>query len=114
MWHGRGAAECKGNIIMHLTALRALGGEMTVNLKLVVAGSEAHVQIPWDIPTGKTSIALSANGQLSNTIDAPVVSAAPAILSVLHADGTPVNGDHPARAGRSVRLRRSRTAHFLT
>ena len=24
-WYGRGAADCKGNIVMHLTALRALG-----------------------------------------------------------------------------------------
>jgi len=39
-WYGRGAADCKGNILMHLTALRALGDEVTVNLKLVVEGSE--------------------------------------------------------------------------
>ncbi len=39
-WYGRGAADCKGNILMHLTALRALGGEVPVNLKLVVEGSE--------------------------------------------------------------------------
>jgi acetylornithine deacetylase/succinyl-diaminopimelate desuccinylase-like protein len=39
-WYGRGAADCKGNILMHLTALRALGEEMPVNLKLVVEGSE--------------------------------------------------------------------------
>ena len=39
-WFGRGAADCKGNIVMHLTALRALGDEVTVNLKLVVEGSE--------------------------------------------------------------------------
>ncbi|MGO4257999.1 dipeptidase [Marmoricola sp. RAF53] len=39
-WHGRGAADCKGNILMHLTALRALGGDVPVNLKLVVEGSE--------------------------------------------------------------------------
>jgi acetylornithine deacetylase/succinyl-diaminopimelate desuccinylase-like protein len=39
-WYGRGAADCKGNILMHLTALRALGAEMPVNLKLVVEGSE--------------------------------------------------------------------------
>ena len=25
-WYGRGAADCKGNIVVHLTALRALGG----------------------------------------------------------------------------------------
>src|SRR6516162_9922740 len=39
-WHGRGTADCKGNILMHLTALRALGEQVPVNLKLVVEGSE--------------------------------------------------------------------------
>jgi acetylornithine deacetylase/succinyl-diaminopimelate desuccinylase-like protein len=39
-WYGRGAADCKGNIVMHLTALRALGEEVAINLKLVVEGSE--------------------------------------------------------------------------
>jgi acetylornithine deacetylase/succinyl-diaminopimelate desuccinylase-like protein len=39
-WYGRGSADCKGNIVMHLTALRALGDEVPVNLKLVVEGSE--------------------------------------------------------------------------
>jgi acetylornithine deacetylase/succinyl-diaminopimelate desuccinylase-like protein len=39
-WFGRGAADCKGNIVMHLTALRALGDDVPVNLKLVVEGSE--------------------------------------------------------------------------
>jgi cysteinylglycine-S-conjugate dipeptidase len=39
-WYGRGAADCKGNILMHLTALRALGDEVPVNLKLIVEGSE--------------------------------------------------------------------------
>jgi acetylornithine deacetylase/succinyl-diaminopimelate desuccinylase-like protein len=39
-WFGRGTADCKGNIVMHLTALRALGDEVPVNLKLVVEGSE--------------------------------------------------------------------------
>ncbi len=39
-WYGRGTADCKGNILMHLTALRALGEDAPVNLKLVVEGSE--------------------------------------------------------------------------
>src|ERR687898_1423835 len=39
-WYGRGAADCKGNIVMHLAALRALGDAVPVNLKLVVEGSE--------------------------------------------------------------------------
>lgn len=39
-WYGRGAADCKGNIVMHLTALRALGDDLPVGLKLVIEGSE--------------------------------------------------------------------------
>ncbi|HEX5920098.1 MAG TPA: dipeptidase [Nocardioides sp.] len=39
-WYGRGTADCKGNIVMHLAALRALGDGLPVNLKLVVEGSE--------------------------------------------------------------------------
>ncbi|MEV6772847.1 dipeptidase [Nocardia sp. NPDC051030] len=43
-WYGRGAADCKGNIVMHLTALRALrqlgGGDYPVGLTLIAEGSE--------------------------------------------------------------------------
>ncbi|MEC3913596.1 dipeptidase [Nocardia sp. CDC160] len=43
-WYGRGAADCKGNIVMHLTALRALrkvyGDDFPVGLVLVSEGSE--------------------------------------------------------------------------
>ncbi|MEV6105805.1 dipeptidase [Streptomyces sp. NPDC051940] len=40
-WYGRGSADCKGNVVMHLTALRALGGgDFPVNLKFVAEGSE--------------------------------------------------------------------------
>jgi cysteinylglycine-S-conjugate dipeptidase len=35
-WYGRGAADCKGNILAHLTALRALGDDLPVNLRVVV------------------------------------------------------------------------------
>jgi len=39
-WYGRGAADCKGNVVMHLTALRALGDDLPVGVKLVAEGSE--------------------------------------------------------------------------
>ncbi len=42
-WYGRGTADCKGNIVAHLTALRALKaieGCFPVNLKLIFEGSE--------------------------------------------------------------------------
>lgn len=38
-WHGQGAADCEGNILMHLTALRALGDDGP-HLKLIVEGAE--------------------------------------------------------------------------
>jgi acetylornithine deacetylase/succinyl-diaminopimelate desuccinylase-like protein len=41
-WYGRGAADCKGNIVMHLTALRALRehGGLPCSIKLICEGSE--------------------------------------------------------------------------
>jgi cysteinylglycine-S-conjugate dipeptidase len=39
-WYGRGAADCKGNMVVHLTALRALAGELPVGVKIVGEGSE--------------------------------------------------------------------------
>jgi acetylornithine deacetylase/succinyl-diaminopimelate desuccinylase-like protein len=43
-WYGRGAADCKGNIAMHLTALRALrsvvGDDLPVTVKIIGEGSE--------------------------------------------------------------------------
>ncbi|MFF5718338.1 dipeptidase [Streptomyces buecherae] len=41
-WYGRGAADCKGGLIMHLTALRALkeNGGIPVHVKVICEGSE--------------------------------------------------------------------------
>lgn len=41
-WYGRGAADCKGNLVMHLAALRAVDalGGTDLNLTFVVEGSE--------------------------------------------------------------------------
>ncbi|MBQ0985733.1 dipeptidase [Streptomyces sp. F63] len=41
-WYGRGAADCKGGLIMHLTALRALkeNGGVPVTVKVIAEGSE--------------------------------------------------------------------------
>ncbi len=41
-WYGRGAADCKGGVIMHLLALRALkaNGGVPVGVKVIVEGSE--------------------------------------------------------------------------
>lgn len=41
-WYGRGAADCKGGLIMHLLALRALkaDGGVPVHVKVIAEGSE--------------------------------------------------------------------------
>ena len=39
-WYGRGAADCKGSLAAHLAALRALGPELPVTVKIVGEGSE--------------------------------------------------------------------------
>ncbi|WP_326594690.1 dipeptidase [Streptomyces sp. NBC_01803] len=41
-WYGRGAADCKGGVLMHLLALRALRetGGVPVGVKVIVEGSE--------------------------------------------------------------------------
>ena len=39
-WYGRGASDCKGNIVVHLAALRALRGHLPVGVKLLAEGSE--------------------------------------------------------------------------
>lgn len=39
-WYGRGASDCKGNLVAHLTALRAAGAETGCAVRVVVEGSE--------------------------------------------------------------------------
>ncbi|WP_460061965.1 M20/M25/M40 family metallo-hydrolase [Streptomyces sp. YKOK-I1] len=41
-WYGRGTADCKGGLVMHLLALRALkaNGGVPVHVKVIVEGSE--------------------------------------------------------------------------
>ncbi|MFM9378490.1 dipeptidase [Gordonia sp. VNK21] len=39
-WYGRGAADCKGNLVAHLTALRAVGDELGCGIRVIVEGSE--------------------------------------------------------------------------
>lgn len=39
-WYGRGAADCKGNVVSQLTALRALAGSAPVGVKVLVEGAE--------------------------------------------------------------------------
>ncbi len=39
-WYGRGSADCKGNVVAHLTALRALEGELPCGVKFIAEGAE--------------------------------------------------------------------------
>lgn len=42
-WYGRGSADCKGNLVAHLTALRAVRGDdgtFPVGVRIIIEGSE--------------------------------------------------------------------------
>ncbi len=39
-WFGRGAADCKGNLVAHLTALRAVGDGASCHVRIIIEGSE--------------------------------------------------------------------------
>lgn len=39
-WYGRGAADCKGNLVAHLTALRAVGENASCGIRIIIEGSE--------------------------------------------------------------------------
>jgi acetylornithine deacetylase/succinyl-diaminopimelate desuccinylase-like protein len=56
-WYGRGAADCKGNIVAHLMALRALGEDLRVGVKFIAEGSEEQ-------GTGGLERFVSANADL--------------------------------------------------
>jgi cysteinylglycine-S-conjugate dipeptidase len=45
-WYGHGTADWKGNVVMHLAALRALGDTAPVNIKLAVEGPAEHGAAP--------------------------------------------------------------------
>ena len=45
-WYGRGAAGGKGNLLMHLAALRALAGDVPVPVKVVVDGGGLAGALP--------------------------------------------------------------------
>jgi acetylornithine deacetylase/succinyl-diaminopimelate desuccinylase-like protein len=39
-WHGRGAADCKGNLLMHLLALRSFDRDFPVGIRIAIEGAE--------------------------------------------------------------------------
>jgi uncharacterized protein (TIGR03437 family) len=64
-----------------------------------LGASEAIVQVPWDLQPGSAPVAIAVNGTLSNTVDAPVVPAAPVIQAIVHQDGSAVTPENPAARG---------------
>lgn len=64
--------------------------------------NEIVVQIPWDIPLGTVPVAVVYQGGISNTAIVPVLGLAPAILAVVHADGTLVTESSPADRGENI------------
>jgi uncharacterized protein (TIGR03437 family) len=69
---------------------------------LSTSESSIRLQIPWGTAWGTSTIAVSVNGALSNSLDVPVANAAPVFLAVTHAGGAPVAANNPARRGETL------------
>ena len=61
-WYGRGAADCKGNVIAHLTALRALGDARGCGVRLIAEGAEEQATggLEEFVPTAADLLAADA------------------------------------------------------
>ena len=72
-WYARGSADSKGNIVAHLTALRALDGDLRCGIKVVLEGSEE-----WPSPGLETFVreapdTLAADAMLIADCGSPAV-----------------------------------------
>jgi acetylornithine deacetylase/succinyl-diaminopimelate desuccinylase-like protein len=61
-WYGRGSADCKGNVVAHLTALRALEGEFPCGVKFIAEGAEEQATdgLETFVPTSGDLLAADA------------------------------------------------------
>jgi uncharacterized protein (TIGR03437 family) len=76
-----------------------------VRAPLIIASSgQIQVQAPWGLSMGSASVVVSVNGAMSNTIDIGVKAVTPAILGVLHADGSPVGSGNPVVSGEALAI----------
>ena len=104
-WYGRGAADCKGNIVMHLTALRDAHGNTTVR---GLASTQVWPGAPWPPVTFRADagvldgVSLLGDGTVSD-----MVWSRPAV-TILGIDCPPVLGSAAAitpRASARLNLR---------
>lgn len=71
-----------------------------VRAPLMTAASGSIVfQVPGDIPPGTASVVAFNNGDSSGTANMSVLASTPAILAVLHQDGSAVSSASPVAAG---------------
>ncbi|RSM88764.1 dipeptidase [Streptomyces sp. WAC 01325] len=99
-WYGRGVADSKGAVIMHLLALRALktNGEIPVNVKMIVEGSmeqgtgglEAYARSHPDLLAADAVVVAGAGnfrqGLPTLTVSLQGVSTVRVRVDTLHAD----------------------------
>ncbi|MVU75756.1 M20/M25/M40 family metallo-hydrolase [Nocardia sp. ET3-3] len=54
--YGRGAADCKANVVAHIGALRAYGGKPPVGITVVIEGQEEYGSVFDDYPAEKPEL----------------------------------------------------------
>jgi uncharacterized protein (TIGR03437 family) len=67
-----------------------------------VSSTGAVVQVPWESICGPASVVVQDHGRILNTISVEIRPSSPGVFAVTHANGTPTDSAHPARAGELV------------
>src|SRR5260370_11219733 len=76
---------------------------------LYVNATQVNFQVPWETELGNAMIFVTVNGLMSNSVSAPVLTAAPSLFvippsrAVVHNSDSSLNGpDNPAKAGSTI------------
>ncbi len=71
---------------------------------VATASGNIEAQIPPDIPVGTASMVVSAAGQMSGTSNLTVLASTPAILGLVHPNGSSVTLSQPPVAGEALSI----------
>jgi uncharacterized protein (TIGR03437 family) len=110
-----GNSFASGNVAASGSTLPTVLGPVSVSVNgrnaplLYVTPTQVNFQVPWETAVGNATIFVSVNGLMSNSVTAPVLTAAPGLFvippsrAVVQNSDFTLNGpDNPAKAGSTI------------
>lgn len=69
---------------------------------LYASPTQVNFQVPWEIVPGQAPVTAIVGGAIGNTATAVIERVSPGIFAAVHADGSLISADRPARAGEVI------------